>query len=248
MKIYAKTDVGKVRQNNQDSFCCREFDRNCAYALVCDGMGGHQAGNIASSLATRVIEKELQDARDGFRNRNIEKLLASVIIRANDSVFAASIREESLKGMGTTAVLAMVVDDTLYVAHVGDSRAYGIDRDGKAVKLTKDHSVVQEMIDLGEISEAQANDHPYKHMITRSVGISPDVKVDTATCPRSEFRYVLLCSDGLSNLVSSEEMSDIVTADTENAPQALVDLANSRGGTDNITAVIIDCSDGGNDR
>ncbi len=246
MKISAKTDVGKVRQSNQD--CCgfREFDAGCAYALVCDGMGGHQGGNIASDIASKTIAKGMEDGYATIRNRSVEKMLASILIHANDSVFAASLSDSSLKGMGTTAVLVLILDGTIYIAHVGDSRAYGLDKAGHIERLTKDHSVVQEMIDLGEITEKEAYNHPYKHIITRSVGISADLKVDIATCPQSEFPRLLLCSDGLSNLVPEDSLERLMAdEDFDRIPEKLIAMANDRGGMDNITAVMVDSTDGG---
>lgn len=246
MKIYAKTDIGCVRNTNQDNFACNELDPACAYAMVCDGMGGHAGGNIASDIAVKTISGELDKSYDNVRRRTTEKILASAIIRANDSVFAASLANSELKGMGTTVALVFILDSEIYIAHVGDSRVYGVDENKRIELLTKDHSVVQEMIDSGEITERESYTHPYKHIITRSIGISADIKVDVASCERKEFRRLLICSDGLSNLVTSADIERIMNdADVESIPEKLIAMAKDRGGTDNITAVVIDNEDGG---
>ena len=248
MKIYGLTDVGKVRSNNQDTFDYFQYDTNCCYAVVCDGMGGHAGGNIASKTATEAIRQTISDAYEVFgRNRDICKLLELSLEKANDAVFAKALKEPDLKGMGTTAVISFFIDDAMYVAHVGDSRAYSF-ANGKLSPITKDHSVVQEMIDSGEISPIEAETHPYKHVITRAIGIANGVKVDSRKLEDYTNETILLCSDGLTNMVSASEIENILnTEEPENVCQRLVDLANEKGGKDNITVVLLVNDEGGAD-
>ncbi len=249
MRIYGLTDVGKVRSNNQDTFDFCEYDMNCCYAVVCDGMGGHAGGNIASETAVNAIRQTLSDAYETFgRDRDICKLLELSLNKANDSVFARSIAEPDLKGMGTTAVISFYIDEAMYVAHVGDSRAY-IFSDGRLTPVTRDHSVVQEMIDSGEISPEEAEKHPYRHVITRALGIINGVEVDSSKLDAYSGETVLLCSDGLTTMVSVEEIEAVLNNEKpENVCEKLVALANEHGGKDNITVVImVNDSEGGSE-
>jgi len=240
MKIYGMTDVGIVRSNNQDTFGFCEYDMNCCYAVVCDGMGGHAGGNIASETATEAIKQTISDAYEVFgRDRDICKLLESSLKRANDTVFARSIEEPDLKGMGTTAVIAFYIDGSMYVAHVGDSRAYMFSA-GTLIPVTKDHSIVQEMIDSGELTPEEAENHPYKHVITRALGIVAGVEVDSCKLENYNGEKILLCSDGLTNMVSTEEIENVLNTESpENVCERLVSLASEHGGKDNITVVLL---------
>lgn len=249
MRIYGLTDVGSVRSNNQDTFDFCVFDSECCYAVVCDGMGGHAGGNIASATATEAIRHTLSDAYETFsRKRDIRKLLEQSLKKANDSVFAKAVSEPELKGMGTTAVISFYIDGAMYVAHVGDSRAY-ILSEGKLTAVTKDHSVVQEMLDSGEITPEEAENHPYRHVITRALGIIPGVEVDSGIIDDYEYETILLCSDGLTNMVPIADIERILLTETpEVACQKLVDLANKNGGKDNITVVLmVDEEEGGSE-
>ena len=240
MKIYGMTDVGMVRSNNQDTFGFCEYDMNCCYAVVCDGMGGHVGGNIASETATEAIKQTLSDAYEVFgRDRDICKLLELSLKKANDTIFARSIEEPDLKGMGTTAVIAFYIDSAMYIAHVGDSRAYMFS-EGKLIPVTKDHSIVQEMLDSGEITPEEAENHPYRHVITRALGIVSGVDVDSNKLEDYSGETILLCSDGLTTMVSVSEIEVVLnTEKPEDVCEKLVALANEHGGKDNITVVLL---------
>lgn len=243
MELYGKTDVGIVRNSNQDNFILRKLDDRCMYGIVCDGMGGHNGGNIASELAVRTLDSYLTAGYDGIiRNRDIEMLLQNAVIHANGTVFSVSLKDENLKGMGTTVVMAYVLDDKLYIAHVGDSRAYLFD--GKSLtRLTKDHSIVQEMIDDGRLTYEQAKTHPYRHVITRVVGFTSDVDAEITVYDFDPTYTVLLCSDGLTNVLGLEDMEKVLVRFPYNkACDELIRQANKRGGPDNITVVLV-CGD-----
>lgn len=240
MIIIGKTDVGRVRSTNQDAFAYTELGGENFCAVVCDGMGGHVGGSVASEVAISAFQKQISIADEAsLKNRDIESMLSSAVMRANEAVFSRSIIEPSLKGMGTTIVTVFSYDGKTFVAHVGDSRAYFFDGD-KLVRLTKDHSVVQEMIDRGEISEEDAAKHPYKHVITRVLGIDTEVSVDVSPVDISSGGRILLCSDGLSNMLSDGEIEDILRLDVDPSDlcNILVDTANDNGGSDNITVVV----------
>lgn len=241
MKIYGLTDVGNVRANNQDAFDFCVFDDSCCYAVVCDGMGGHAGGSVASETATEAVRRTLSEAYETFgRDRDVRKLLEHALKRANDAVFAKSVSDAELRGMGTTAVVVFYLDGNMYVAHVGDSRAYVMSDDGTPILVTKDHSVVQEMLDSGEITLREAENHPYRHVITRALGIAASVEVDSERLDGYVGETVLLCSDGLTNMVSSEEIAEVIKSEvSENVCEKLVGLAKEHGGKDNITVVLI---------
>lgn len=240
MKLYGQTDVGMVRANNQDRFDFCEYDANCCYAVVCDGMGGHAGGNVASELAVEAVKQTLADAYATFgRDRDICRLLTLALTKANEIVFSKSISDNSLRGMGTTAVLAFYIDGKMYIAHVGDSRAY-LFSDRKLIPVTKDHSIVQEMIDGGEITPEQAENHPYRHVITRAIGIMPGVEVDSGELQYKRGQMVLLCSDGLTNMLSDAEIEEALGREKpEKLCAELIRLANTKGGSDNITVVVM---------
>jgi len=240
MTITGKTDVGKVRTSNQDAFSSVEFDNGDFCIVVCDGMGGHVGGNIASETAIEAFKKQLQLADEAsLKTRNIISLLTTAVNAANDAVFSKAVSDPELQGMGTTIVTVFCRGGEYYVAHVGDSRAYFFDGEN-LTRLTKDHSVVQEMIDNGEITEDEANTHPYKHVITRVLGVYPEVQPEVSKIEITAPGRILICSDGLSNMIPDEDLTEILSID-EDLPivcDVLIGTANERGGNDNITAVV----------
>ena len=176
MKISAKSDVGVVRQNNQDFCLAGEFPDGATWALVCDGMGGANGGNIASETAARTISEKLNFGyHEAMNDNSIKHLIVSSVEAAKATVFSRSKNDSTLSGMGTTVVLAIIKNDSLYIAHVGDSRIYIVTKDS-INQLTVDHSVVQLMIDRGEIRPEEAKDHPQKNVITRAIGVDAEIK------------------------------------------------------------------------
>lgn len=240
MKISAKSDVGAVRQNNQDFCLSGEFPDGVTWALVCDGMGGANGGNIASESAARTISGKINAGYHQAMNDNsIKHLIVSAIEAANATVFSHSRNDTTLKGMGTTVVLAIIKNDTLYIAHVGDSRIY-IVTDESITQLTNDHSVVQLMIEKGEISREEAKEHPQKNVITRALGVDDSIRIDYSQEVYNPGDIVLLCSDGLTNYVEDEKIKEICnTYDSYTLADVLVDEANRNGGGDNVTVITV---------
>lgn len=242
MKAFGLTDTGKVRKNNQDTFFCGiEGDGTQAVFVVCDGMGGAAAGNVASDIATAVFKDHvLKHIRPSMSAKYMESILRNAINFANYETYQTALSSREYSGMGTTLVGGFINGENMKIANVGDSRAYLITDEG-IERLTIDHSVVEEMIMRGEITEEEAKEHPHRNLITRALGTDERVKSDIYSCKIEEGQTVLLCSDGLSNIVSGDEMLEIIRSvpDIEQACHQLVSLANERGGYDNITAVLV---------
>ena len=240
MKIIAKTDVGQLRSSNQDSYAAGEFRNGVAWVVVCDGMGGNAGGNVASSTAVKYISERITSSyRENMSSSSIKNLLVTAITNANYEIFDMAEANPELQGMGTTVVAAVITDTSLFVAHAGDSRAY-IVSSNELIQVTRDHSVVQNMLESGEITEDEAVHHPRKNLITRALGVDENLKIDfTEEDTRADDRF-LICTDGLTNFVSDEDIYRIVTETSGIDPVAtLVDTANANGGGDNITAVLV---------
>ena len=224
------TDVGRVRDGNEDDFL--DQANRLGLVAVADGMGGHRAGEVASATALEALRagvasgEELRDAIEG----------------ANEAVLEKSESDQELHGMGTTLTAGMLgTDGQLVVGHVGDSRAYLV-RDGELTQITNDHSLVEEMVRGGELTPEQAEVHPQRSIITRALGIDPQVDVDVYPLELRPGDRILFCSDGLTTMVRQDEMASIFARepDPKRAAQLLVDAANAAGGEDNITAVIVE--------
>ena len=241
MRITAKSDIGKVRSTNQDSYLAGEKSDGAAWAVVCDGMGGAAGGNVASSTAVRMISHAIDECyRSGMKSSSVYNMFESAVAGANAYVYDMGQKDDNLNGMGTTCVAALVVDNNVYVAHVGDSRAYIVSSDGALRQLTRDHSMVQDLVENGTISEDEAKSFPGKNIITRAIGVEKRIAVDFIEETFSDGDILILCTDGLTNFVSNEE---IVAATTDATcfeyAEKLVDLANENGGGDNVTVVSI---------
>lgn len=238
MKASAKTDVGKVRRENQDHFRTGEFPGG-VFAVVCDGMGGAAGGSVASTLAADVFAEEIEElCKNGLPEGEAGDIMIAAAEKANRVVYEKSQADRSLSGMGTTIVAAMIVRDRLFVAHAGDSRAY-LSHGEELRLLTKDHSVVQSLLDSGYITEEQAEHHAYKNLITRALGTEPDIQIDFNIFTIGDGEYVLLCTDGLTNYLRADEIAHIICENAdEGSAEALVRAANDNGGGDNVTAVV----------
>ncbi len=237
MYMFGKTDIGCVREINQDSFKLLELG-GAALAIVCDGMGGAKAGNIASEMAVNriacYVEKSYFPYMDEFA---VEKMLRSAVESANIEVFKKAEENIDYSGMGTTAVAALIREGTAYIIHVGDSRAYLID--GGISQITEDHSVIQSLLSSGQITAEEARNHPKKNIITRAVGTRETVESDFASV-NIKGAQLLLCTDGLSGMLSEAEMLEIIrNNEPEEAVQALIDAANEKNSHDNVTAVLM---------
>jgi serine/threonine protein phosphatase PrpC len=230
-----KTDTGRQRQANEDSY----FARAPLFA-VADGMGGAQAGEVASRIAARAFERKRTVSREEPAEGQLEKIAQ----QANREIHKLAQEDSSRAGMGTTLTAALLRDDEVALGHVGDSRAYLL-RDGQLKRLTKDHSLVEELRRQGRLTEEQAEEHPQRSIITRALGPEPSVNVDTMTFPARDGDVFLLCSDGLTTMVSDEQIREILVGsrNLRAAVNKLVDAANQGGGRDNITAVAFRVAD-----
>ena len=242
MEIYSRTDRGMVRHSNQDAERHGFFQDGSAGAVVCDGMGGANGGNVASSTAVEEISARLaEDYTSDMRGSKIRDMIARAVNAANIKVYIQAQEDISLRGMGTTVVVASVRGDTAYIAHAGDSRVY-LYAKGDLRQMTVDHSVVQVMVDRGELTEQEARVHPRRNLITRALGVKPRLDIDHCECPVERDDILLLCTDGLSNYVEDLEMFKILySLSGEDAVKKLIDTANAHGGGDNVTAVTVCC-------
>ena len=238
MKYSMLTDKGAVRSMNQDSCFLTLFDDTTCFAVVCDGMGGLNAGEIAADIAIKNISERFAAGwRKGMSVDSIKNLLLTSISAANICVFDEAKTDDKLSGMGTTAVAAVYFNNTLITAHIGDSRAYYCD--DELIQITKDHSLVQEMLDSGKLSPEDAKIYPYKNVITRAIGIEESIDIEFNVRLLNKNDKVLLCSDGLTNFVTDNVILSILkSVDTENCAKFLIDKANENGGGDNVTAVV----------
>lgn len=239
MQIFSKTDRGRVRTDNQDAYFAGKITDDSVFAVVCDGMGGANAGNVASELAVRHIsEYVIRSYRDGMNMTDTEKTLKNAIVSANISLYDKAVNNAELAGMGTTAVAAFVKDGTAVIAHVGDSRIYLVN--GEIKQLTRDHSVVQSLIESGKITPEDAKVHPRKNVITRALGAEEDVAVDSDCLNLSNGDTLLLCSDGLTNFLDDKDILTVFqNNDISAVAERLVEEANKNGGGDNITVVTV---------
>ena len=243
MKSFGITDRGKVRRDNQDSFLIERIDeKDCLIAVLCDGMGGEKAGNIASDLAAKTYVGELSQKMKITRQKkpDVKAMMIQACHLANHMIYGYSCFDTDYTGMGTTMVSAVVEGDDVYVLNVGDSRAYRITR-RKMVQITRDHSLVQDMVDRGEITPEQARTHPRRNVITRALGVDENVPCDIFKPRLSRGDMLLLCSDGLTNMLEDREIFEFSkeNADPLSLGRALMDEALARGATDNVTIVII---------
>ena len=239
MKSYSVTDVGQKRRENQDYVYASEqpIGNLPNLFVVADGMGGHNAGDFASRCAVSVMVESVK--RD--MSFNPIKIIRHAIETANEQVCVQADLDPQKSGMGTTLVAVTVVGHYAYVANVGDSRLYLSDSHD-IVQITRDHSWIAEMVRRGEISREEARNHPDKNIITRAVGTGPSVRIDFFDVELEEETRILMCSDGLSNMVSDDTIQEILCAsdDIEKSAESLVALANENGGRDNISVIIIE--------
>ncbi|MGH4119984.1 Stp1/IreP family PP2C-type Ser/Thr phosphatase [Clostridium sp.] len=236
------SDVGNVRKTNEDSVGYFEGADIAIYA-VADGMGGHNAGEVASELAINII---IEYIKDNHSNLDMKKVISEAIKSANDKIYDMASRDDSLKGMGTTITMCLLKQSKMVVANVGDSSCYIVDNKRKLIKITRDHSLVQQLLDNGSITEEKARNHPNKNIITRALGTNESVEVDLFDVNLNNAIKCILCTDGLSNEVTYSEMSNIITEnDNDSSCKLLVDLSKSRGGRDNISVIVFEggCTD-----
>ncbi len=245
MEGIGKVDIGKKRGRNEDAIYVSNSPVGILPNLyiVADGMGGHKAGGLASNLAIETFCKYIEEHKyiDIKTREDITILLKLAIRSANHAIYEKSKEKEEYTGMGTTMTVATVVENIVYIAHVGDTRLYLLNRIS-IFQATTDHSLVQEMLQQGYISESETKDHPQRHIITRAIGTYAKVKIDTVMYDLKNVEYMLLCSDGLTGMLNNEQIHECVfnTKDTPSvAVDSLIENANLNGGVDNISVIIV---------
>ena len=241
MQSWGLTDKGCVRKMNQDAYEIRQLDRNTLLCVVCDGMGGAKSGNIASSLAVDVFSQEIQRTwTPNMEWNKADQIMKGAVKLANFTVYDQARQFEEFDGMGTTLVAAFIRGRQVSFVNVGDSRAYIINQKG-IIQVTRDHSVVQLMVDRGELTSEMAKNYPGKNLITRAVGTESMVSCDVFRRELSKGDYLLLCSDGLSNMMDDQEILFEVVhgVNKERCCKRLLDIAMCRGCPDNVTCVLV---------
>ena len=241
MQCWGLSDQGCVRKQNQDAYRIVQLDKNSVLCVVCDGMGGAKSGNIASSLAVDVFVEEIHRTWTSNMDQDkINQMMASAVKLANFTVFDQAMQFEEFAGMGTTLVAALVKGRHATVINVGDSRAYKVNNDGIR-QVTRDHSLVQLMVDRGELTPEMARTYPGKNFITRAIGTEPMVESDLFSLDVGRGDFLLLCSDGLSNMMDEQEILFEVVhgVNKQYCCQRLLDIAMNRGAPDNVTSVLI---------
>lgn len=239
MNVWGITHHGVVREQNQDAFAFERLSDGRIIALVCDGMGGARAGNIASSMAVEIFMDEFFDGQPAADETDQGRMERAAAL-ANEQVFRRSTTDSDCHGMGTTLVAALVDQDGAVILNEGDSRAYYITKEG-ILRVTRDHSLVEDLVQRGDLTRDQARVHPHKNLITRALGAESRLRTDAFYQSMRADEYLLLCSDGLSNVVSEQEIlyEVIHGGQADDCCQRLLEIALKRGAPDNVTVVLI---------
>lgn len=241
MNVIAFTDIGLVREKNQDTYFLSE-DLNFPLFIIADGMGGHKSGEIASNDAVEIIKNIFsQEKSELINNENIIDIIEKSFHYANSNIYKKSLEVTTYRGMGTTVSLAYIFEDNIIIGHAGDSRIYKIEGNNM-VQITEDHSLVNELIKSGKITKEEAKTHPQKNIITRAVGTSIDIDIDIKCIKYKEKDKLLLCTDGLFNMIDEDEIEKIIkeSSSMSIAAEKLITTANENGGLDNITIILIE--------
>ena len=240
MQCWGMTDPGCVRSQNQDAFQIENLDKNTTLCIVCDGMGGAKSGNVASTLAVEVFVEEIRRSwTPGMDSDEAERILRSAVKLSNFTVYDQAQQLEEFSGMGTTLVAALIQGREVTVVNVGDSRGYHVSRNGIR-RITTDHSLVQMMVDRGDLTPEMARTYPGKNYITRAIGTEPVAECDVFRLDVEKGDFLLLCSDGLSNMMDDQEILFEVVhgVNKELCCQRLMDIGRGRGAPDNMTCVL----------
>ena len=237
---YAKSDIGKARDTNQDYYYISESIDDVQLYILADGMGGYNGGEIASKLATNCVKNYIQNNfKQVPKDRDsLIQLIGSSMEYANMVIYEKSKEDPALEGMGTTLEICLIYNNKVYIGHVGDSRIYRVRKDFIR-KLTQDHSYVEKLVKDGKITKEEAEVHPRKNMLMKAIGCSAFVEPDVAIKGFLKDDILVMTSDGLTNMVNQEDIFSTVKGNIERAPGRLVNLANENGGTDNITVIVI---------
>lgn len=240
MRVFAKSDIGKAREMNQDGYYASQPSEEVGLYIVADGMGGYNGGEVASELAIKATKNYIETnfAETENTKEKLQELVKNAVEYANMIVYEKSKEVPELEGMGTTLEVALVSHNRVYIGHVGDSRIYRI-RKHIIRKLTTDHSYVEKLVKDGKISREEAIHHPKKNMLTKALGCTSFVEPDVSVKGFLKEDILVLTSDGLTNMVKDEEIYNIINSEIETATDRLIDLANKNGGLDNITVIIV---------
>ena len=240
MRVWGRTDIGLVRSENQDAYSICEM-KEYTSAVVCDGMGGTNGGRVASSLAVDVYQQEIEEKlRTGMNSQEMALAMSESVKKANEAVRQRAAENREYQQMGTTLVSAVAQKERAMLANVGDSRAYHINRSGIR-QITRDHSVVENMVERGDLTPEEAKHHPRRNLITRALGPDADVQTDTFELIWKQGDFILLCSDGLVNTVSDQEIlfEVIHNGEPDTCLERLLDLSKQRGAPDNVTMLLM---------
>lgn len=242
MRVFTKTDIGKTRSMNQDSFLVSENnDNGLNLYLLADGMGGYKGGEIASKVAITAVNKYITQKFDEIskNKESILELIEESIDFANSAIYEESEQDEELQDMGTTLEVVLIYNNRIYIGHIGDSRIYRV-RKNKMKKITTDHSYVEKLIQDGEITREESYTHPKKNLLIKALGTDKEVDPDLIYAPLERGDVLIMCSDGLTNMIREDKILEIIKENKEDCTTDLVDEANNEGGLDNITVVVID--------
>ncbi|MDD3303521.1 MAG: Stp1/IreP family PP2C-type Ser/Thr phosphatase [Clostridia bacterium] len=244
MRFVAKTDVGKRRKNNEDSFFAKIFDKDLALFIVADGLGGYEGGEIASNILVKKFSGYIEESKTILLNANeqkIKNILNVALLLSNDEIYKLEKTDEKYKGMGTTIVAVLQVKNKLFYLSVGDSRIYYIlPKNAQIEQITIDDTYVNELIRTNVITEEEAKIHPQKHVLTKAVGIMKNISASINLLDKVN-GFLLLCSDGVTNMLSTDELLNLFHKNSlDNLADKIIDTANEKGGIDNITAIVVE--------
>jgi protein phosphatase len=234
------TDQGRVRSHNEDSGGIYYNDYGQFLAVIADGMGGHKAGDVASQMATRQLQEKWQDSIQFSSAEEIEEWLYLVVSQINTAIYEHAQHHEECQGMGTTIEVAICMKDFVTIAHIGDSRSYLLNEEGFN-QIAEDHSLVNALVQSGQITKDEAHEHPRRNVVLKALGTEEQVVPDVRSISVDEGNKLLLCTDGLTDKMTDDELAEVIQTNKEmkESGQALIDVANDRGGEDNISLIII---------
>ena len=245
MKYYGLSDIGKLRETNQDSYIIVTSEANDVLALVCDGIGGGKSGDIASTTTTKFIAETFAEHKGFSNNEEVKSWLKKIILKVNDHVFALSTTDKRYDGMGTTLVGALISDKGSFVVNVGDSRAYYHNKEDGLVTITEDHNMAMQLFHMELIKEDEIETHPQRNILTNAIGVVGNIRVDIYPIEKNG-KTLMLSSDGLHGYVSEDDIKKVVAkkATLQKKAKELIGLANEGGGFDNTTIILIELKEG----
>ncbi len=239
-----KTDIGKIRPHNEDAVKIYK-NQNCTIVVIADGMGGHEAGEVASAMVLNIIEEHFNEDLIFNDSEVLRKWLKQLLQQVNENILSYIEEHHLSHGMGTTAIVAVMTESFIAFAHIGDSRAYVLSHD-QLRQITKDHTFVRKLVEEGKLSEQEAKNHPHRNIIMNALGVNKSLTFDYLVLERYQLDAILLCTDGLTSMVDDQEILSILNEkrSTEEKVNLLIELANRNGGTDNISVALCESLEG----